>query len=129
MPYFGDFYIAEIESSHIAEYRKLRLQQKAKSHDNPVSPATVNREVILLKSMLKKAAEWYVKKSGKSVDRRKFGENLIMMPVGYDHDGNILHRVKRLVFGIGYVRFFPEKRKRKSCQSFITVRPFPKTMK
>ena len=31
----------------------------AKNHDNPVSPATVNREVILLKSMLKKAAEWY----------------------------------------------------------------------
>jgi hypothetical protein len=57
MPYFGDFYIAEIESSHIAEYRKLRLQQKAKNHDNLVSPATVNREVILLKSMLKKAAE------------------------------------------------------------------------
>jgi hypothetical protein len=59
IPYFGDFYIADIESSHIAEYRKLRLQQKAKNHDNPVSPATVNREVILLKSMLKKAAEWY----------------------------------------------------------------------
>ncbi len=59
MPYFGDFYIADIESSNIAEYRKLRLQQKAKNHDNPVSSATVNREVILLKSMLKKASEWY----------------------------------------------------------------------
>lgn len=59
MQYFGDFYIADIESSHIAEYRKLRLQQKAKNHDKLVSPATVNREVILLKSMLKKAAEWY----------------------------------------------------------------------
>ena len=35
------------------------MQQKAKNHDNSVSPATVNREVILLKSMLKKAAEWY----------------------------------------------------------------------
>jgi integrase len=59
IPNFGDFYVTEIESSHIAEYRKLRLEQKAKNHDNPVSPATVNREVILLKSMLKKAAEWY----------------------------------------------------------------------
>ena len=35
------------------------MQQKAKNHDNPVSPATINREVILLKSMLKKATEWY----------------------------------------------------------------------
>jgi len=35
------------------------LQQKAKSHDNSVSPATVNREVILLKSILKKAAVWH----------------------------------------------------------------------
>jgi hypothetical protein len=35
------------------------LQQKAKNHDNLVSPAAVNREMILLKSMLKKAAEWY----------------------------------------------------------------------
>jgi integrase len=59
MPYFGDFFIADIESSHIAEYRKIRLQQKAKNRNNLISPATVNREVILLKSMLKKATEWY----------------------------------------------------------------------
>ncbi len=58
IPYFGDFYIADIKSSHIAEYRKLRLQQEAKNCDKPISPATVNREVILLKSMLKKASKW-----------------------------------------------------------------------
>lgn len=58
IPYFGDLYIADIENFHIAEYRKLRLQQRAKNRENPVSPATVNRELILLKSILKKASKW-----------------------------------------------------------------------
>jgi hypothetical protein len=59
----------------------------------------------------------------------KFNHDSDGVPVWYGHDGNIFHRVKRLVLGIGYVLFFPEKRKRKSCQSFITTRLFPKTMK
>jgi hypothetical protein len=37
MPYFGDFYIADIESSHIAEYRKIRL------HETSLSPFLNNK--------------------------------------------------------------------------------------
>ncbi len=56
--FFGDFFITDIESSHVAEYRKLRLQQKVKNKEQNVSPATANKEVKMLKSMLKKAATW-----------------------------------------------------------------------
>ena len=59
MPYFVDFYIAEIESSHIAEYRKLRFQEKAANKKNLVNPGTVNREVGLLRSMINLASEWF----------------------------------------------------------------------
>jgi integrase len=58
IPYFGDLYISDIESSHIAEYKKLRLQQKVKKQDKLISPATVNKEVKQLKNILKKAAKW-----------------------------------------------------------------------
>ncbi len=56
--FFGDFYITDIESSHVAEYRKLRLQQKTGNQERLISPATVNKEVVLLKNILKKAAKW-----------------------------------------------------------------------
>jgi hypothetical protein len=59
MPYFGDCYIADIECSHIAEYRKLRLQEKAANKKSLVNPGTVNREVGLLRSMVNLAAEWF----------------------------------------------------------------------
>jgi integrase len=58
IPYFGDFYITEINSSHVAEYKKIRLQQKAKTRNGLISPTTVNKEVKLLKNILKKAAKW-----------------------------------------------------------------------
>jgi hypothetical protein len=38
------FSINQGDFQKVAEYRKLRLQQKAKNRDNPISPATVNRE-------------------------------------------------------------------------------------
>lgn len=58
IPFFGDFYLSDIESSHVAEYKKLRLQQKVKNRDKFVSPATVNKEIKQLKNILKKAAKW-----------------------------------------------------------------------
>lgn len=56
--FFGDFYLTDIDSCHIAEYKKVRLQQKVKYRDKLVSQSTVNKEVKLLKSILKKAAKW-----------------------------------------------------------------------
>lgn len=56
--FFGDFYLTDIESCHVAEYKRLRLQQKAKNRENFVSQSTVNKEVKLLKNILKKAAKW-----------------------------------------------------------------------
>lgn len=59
MPFFGDLYLDEIQTFHMVEYRKIRLQQKARKRDNLVSPTTVNRELLLMSNMLKKAYEWY----------------------------------------------------------------------
>jgi integrase len=56
--YFGDFNLTDIENQHVAEYKKLRLQQTVKGRDKLISPATVNKEVKLLKNILKKAAKW-----------------------------------------------------------------------
>ncbi|MGD2085615.1 MAG: site-specific integrase [Candidatus Aminicenantes bacterium] len=59
IPYFGDLYLHEIESYHIVEYRKQRLQEKASNRKYPVNPGTVNREVGLLRSMINLAVEWF----------------------------------------------------------------------
>ena len=59
VPYFGDLYMHEIESYHIVEYRKQRLQEKAANRKNLVNPGTVNREVGLLRNMINLAAEWF----------------------------------------------------------------------
>jgi hypothetical protein len=59
IPYFGDLYLHEIESYHIVEYRKQRLQEKAANKKNLVNPGTVNREVGLLRSMINLASEWF----------------------------------------------------------------------
>lgn len=58
IPFFGDLYISEIESHHVAEYKRLRLQQKVRHKETFVSPATVNKEIKLLKNIIKKAAKW-----------------------------------------------------------------------
>jgi integrase len=58
IPFFGDFYLTDIESSHVAEYKKLRLEQKVKNQEKLISQSTVNKEVKLLKNILKKAAKW-----------------------------------------------------------------------
>ena len=56
--FFGDMQISEIESSHIAQYKRLRLQQKSRHRDSLVTPATVNKEVKLVKHIIKKASKW-----------------------------------------------------------------------
>lgn len=58
VPYFGDMQISEIDSHHIAQYRKLRLQQKCRNKDSLVKPATVNKEVKLAKHIIKTASRW-----------------------------------------------------------------------
>jgi integrase len=58
VPFFGDMQISEIESSHIAQYKRLRLQQKSRHRDSFVTPATVNKEVKLVKHIIKKASKW-----------------------------------------------------------------------
>ena len=50
--------ISEIDSSHKAQYKKFRLQQKCPHRDSPVKPATVNTEVKLVKHIIKKASKW-----------------------------------------------------------------------
>ena len=55
--YFSDLYLHEIESYHIVEYRKQRLQEKSANRKNLVNPGTVNREVGLLISMINLASE------------------------------------------------------------------------
>lgn len=58
VPFFGDLNISDIDSSHVAEYKMLRLQKEVKFKNKLISPATVNKEVKLLKNILKKAAKW-----------------------------------------------------------------------
>ena len=58
IPFFGDMKISEIESPHIAQYKKLRLQQKCRNRESLIKPATVNKEVKLVKHIIKKAAKW-----------------------------------------------------------------------
>lgn len=58
IPFFGDMLISEIESPHIAQYKKLRLQQKCQQRDSLVKPATVNKEVKLVKHIITKASKW-----------------------------------------------------------------------
>jgi hypothetical protein len=50
--------ISEIDSSHIAQYKKLRLTQKCQQRETLVTPATVNKEVKLVKHIIKKASKW-----------------------------------------------------------------------
>lgn len=58
IPFFGDMQISEIDSSHMAQYKKLRLTQKCQKRDSLVTPATVNKEVKLVKHIIKKASKW-----------------------------------------------------------------------
>lgn len=58
IPFFGDMMISEIESTHIAQYKKLRLTQKCQQRDTLVTPATVSKEVKLVKHIIKKASKW-----------------------------------------------------------------------
>lgn len=58
VPFFGDMQISEIDSSHIAQYKKLRLQQKCRRRESLITPATVNKEVKLVKHIIKKASKW-----------------------------------------------------------------------
>lgn len=56
--FFSDYYMDDITTKHIAEYRAMRLSEKAKDKLTNVSPSTVNREIELLRSMFNRAVEW-----------------------------------------------------------------------
>jgi integrase len=58
IPFFGGMLISEIHRTHIARYKKLRLTQKCRQSDSLVTPATVNKEVKLVKHIIKKASKW-----------------------------------------------------------------------
>jgi integrase len=59
MPYFGDLCLDEISSYHLVEYRKQRMQEKGANRKTFVAPSTVNRELGILRNMLRLASEWY----------------------------------------------------------------------
>ena len=58
IPYFGDKYLHEITTWFIEKYRHERRTENHKSPDKPIKPATLNREIALLKHMFTKAIEW-----------------------------------------------------------------------
>jgi hypothetical protein len=59
MPYFGDLRLDEISSYHLVEYRKQRMQENGANRKTFVAPSTINRELGLLRNMLRLASEWY----------------------------------------------------------------------
>jgi len=58
IPYFGDKYLHEITTWFIEKYRHERRTENHKSPDKSIKPATLNREIALLKHMFTKAIEW-----------------------------------------------------------------------
>jgi hypothetical protein len=58
MPYFGNLCLDEISSYHLVEYRKQRVQEKGAKRKALVAPSTINRELGILRNMLRLASEW-----------------------------------------------------------------------
>ena len=56
-PHFGKHRLSEITTGMILEYQAKR-QTELSYREKPTNPATVNREVSLLKSMFNRALEW-----------------------------------------------------------------------
>jgi hypothetical protein len=46
-------------SYHLVEYRKQRMQERGANRKTFVAPSTINRELGLLRNMLRLASEWY----------------------------------------------------------------------
>jgi integrase len=56
-PFFGRHRLSDITTSMVLEYIARRRGEKS-SRGTPTSPATINREIALVKSMLNRALEW-----------------------------------------------------------------------
>jgi integrase len=56
--YFGSLKISKITSSHIENFRLLRLSQKSRNKPGSVSTVTVNRDVEIIRSRMSKAVRW-----------------------------------------------------------------------
>jgi integrase len=56
--YFGDYYIDEINDYHCEQYKRKRIKQKCQKGDKTLSPAYINRDLSLLRSVLNKAVRW-----------------------------------------------------------------------
>lgn len=63
VPFFGQYVISKITSFLIEQYKKSRLEQKAKT-------ATINRELAVLSQFFNKSVEWNWIKSKPAVIRR-----------------------------------------------------------
>lgn len=60
---FGSLILHEITTHRIEQFKRERLAEKWRGHNTsgpprPIKPATVNRELDTLKSLLSKAVEW-----------------------------------------------------------------------
>ena len=54
--FFGGKYLFQITSMLVEEYKTMRI--KSRKNNKTLSPATVNREITLLKGIFNKAVEW-----------------------------------------------------------------------
>jgi len=75
IPYFGDKYLHEITTWDIEKYRYQRKTENRKSPNKPVKPATLNREIALLKHLFSKAIEWGFLKENPAKPVKLFKEN------------------------------------------------------
>src|SRR5262249_1087591 len=57
--YFGDRKLSDITSGMIESYRLDRIEKgRGRDGQNTLAPATVNREVMILRAMFNKAVKW-----------------------------------------------------------------------
>ena len=100
-PFFGALLLHEVTAHRIEQFKRERLAGRWRAHNQrgpskPVQPATVNRELDTLKSILSKAVEW-----GKLVDsparriRRLRVENRRTRILTGDEQGRLLAACRR----------------------------------
>lgn len=73
LPFFGDKFVGEITTWQIEKYLHHRKNRKETSKQ--IKPATINREVSLLKHMFNKAIEWKRLRENPAKSIKKLREN------------------------------------------------------
>jgi len=90
IPFFNRYRMDQISTFVISKYKSERIKA-TNQHGKPVAPATVNRELALLKNMFTKAIDWDVVSKNPASKVKLFKENNGVLRVLSDEEFNRLY--------------------------------------